>query len=166
MLNTSKKSVHKIFIQSLDMTKMAERKISEPAPSQIQRVNYTDYTIPAAMGVRVQTRNKRQSLQCTMNDGRRQEYHASKQTQCSLCFPTLKCHINIFQWDKGQPLLLQRYSGRFKRGKRTVAKERSYGSTNGICHSALPVKQRHPPPPHKKVTCPIRQISFIVNFYV
>jgi len=27
------------------------------------------------------------------------------------------------------------------RGKRTVAKERSYGSTNGICHSALSIKQ-------------------------
>jgi len=27
------------------------------------------------------------------------------------------------------------------REKRTVAKERSYGSTNGICHSALTVKQ-------------------------
>jgi hypothetical protein len=36
------------------------------------------------------TRNKRQNIQRVMNDGRRQEYHASKQTQYSLCFPTFK----------------------------------------------------------------------------
>jgi hypothetical protein len=49
------------------------------------------------------------------------------------------------------------------RGKETVAKERSCGSTNGICHSALSVKQFFT---QKIVTYPIRQISFIVNFYV
>jgi hypothetical protein len=44
------------------------------------------------------------------------------------------------------------------RGKRTVAKERSYGSTNGICHSALSVKQfftqkNHPPYSPNLVYC-------------
>lgn len=99
-----------------------------------------------------------------MNDGRRQECHASKQTQYSLCFPTFKGIMPHKYLPVGQTVKHYSYKDVLEslRGKEPSQKREAMVprmGSSGLISKAI----FHPPP---KITRPIRQISFIVNLYV
>jgi hypothetical protein len=142
MLNTSKKSVHKIFIQSLDMTKMAERKISNPGRSKLgelpHRLHY-----PSRHGCK--SINPKQKTKPSVHNEWRKKTSVScfKANTMFTVFSDIKSIMPHKYFPVGQTVNHYSYKDVLEglREKRTVAKERSYGSTNGICHSALRVKQ-------------------------
>jgi len=74
MLNTSKKSVHKIIIQSLDMTKMAERKTSNPGQSKLSELLYRlHYASPHGL----KSRNPKQKTKPSVHNEWRKKARAS-----------------------------------------------------------------------------------------